>query len=276
MNSPNPFDVIKADVLNVIEESPQIKTFQLKLEKPLKFETGQFVELSVPGIGEAPFTPSSSHYQDPFEMDVSIMNAGFVTGKVHKVKAGDILGIRGPYGKGYPLDKFKGKDVLLLGGGVGLAPLRCLLLTLIHDIDDYKSITVCFGARSPEDMIYKNFFLEWDKIDKIHLMTCVDKIPDGEKWDGKVGVVPILLDDIKIDPKNAVSIVCGPPIMMKFGTFALVDKGFKDENIYLSMEKKMYCGFGQCRHCVIGEYYACKDGPVFSYDMIKGAEKIWE
>ncbi|MBL7108142.1 MAG: FAD/NAD(P)-binding protein [Candidatus Cloacimonetes bacterium] len=272
----NPYEVLKADVLNVIEESPQIKTFQLKLEKPLEFQTGQFVELSLPGIGEAPFTPSSSHYQDPTKMDVTIMNAGFVTNKLHQVKAGDILGIRGPYGKGYPLDKFKGKDILLLGGGVGLAPLRCLLLTLIHDIDDYKSITLCFGARTPQDLIYKDQFAEWRKINKIQLSRSVDEIPKGEKWDEKVGVVTVLLDDIKIDTKDAVAVACGPPIMMKFGTFALIDKGFKEENIYLSMEKKMYCGFGQCRHCVMGKYYACKDGPVFTYDTIKNEEKIWE
>ena len=271
----NPYEVLKADVLNVIEESPTIKTFHLKPEKPFEFVTGQFVELTVTGVGEAPFTPSSSHYEKE-EMDVTIMKAGFVTEAVHKVKKGDVLGIRGPYGKGYPLDKFKGKDILILGGGVGLAPLRCLLLTLIHDIDDYKSITVCFGARSPEDMIYKNQFAGWQKYDKIHLLRSVDEIPKGQKWNEKVGVVTVLLDDIKINTKDAVAIVCGPPIMMKFGTFGLVDKGFKDENIYLSMEKKMYCGFGQCRHCVMGKYYACKDGPVFTYDIIKDEEKIWE
>ncbi|MCK4358433.1 MAG: FAD/NAD(P)-binding protein [Candidatus Cloacimonetes bacterium] len=275
MTNPNPYEVLKADVLDIITESPTIKTFRIKPEKSFEFETGQFVELTVPGIGEAPFTPSSSHYEKE-EMDITIMKAGFVTGAVHRLKKGDVLGIRGPYGKGYPLDKFKGKDVLLLGGGVGLAPLRCLLLTLIHDIDDYKSITVCFGARTPEDMIYKDHFDVWRKYDKIHLFRSVDTIPEGQKWDEKVGVVTVLLDDIKINTEDAVAVACGPPVMMKFGTFALVDKGFKDENIYLSMEKKMYCGFGQCRHCVMGKYYACKDGPVFTYDVIKDEEKIWE
>ncbi len=275
LTNPNPYEVLKADVLDIITESPTIKTFRIKPEKSFEFETGQFVELTVPGIGEAPFTPSSSHYEKE-EMDITIMKAGFVTGAVHRLKKGDVLGIRGPYGKGYPLDKFKGKDVLLLGGGVGLAPLRCLLLTLIHDIDDYKSITVCFGARTPEDMIYKDHFDVWRKYDKIHLFRSVDTIPEGQKWDEKVGVVTVLLDDIKINTEDAVAVACGPPVMMKFGTFALVDKGFKDENIYLSMEKKMYCGFGQCRHCVMGKYYACKDGPVFTYDVIKDEEKIWE
>ncbi|MBS3741101.1 MAG: FAD/NAD(P)-binding protein [Candidatus Cloacimonetes bacterium] len=275
MSHPNPYDVQKAEILDVIEESPQIKTFQLKLEKPLEFETGQFVELSVPGVGEAPFTPSSSHYQKE-EIEVSIMKTGFVTEKIHEAQKGDIFGIRGPYGKGYPLDKFKDRDILLLGGGVGLAPLRCLLQTLIHDIDDYKSITVCFGAKTPQDMIYKDQVDDWKSYDKIHHLCTVDKCKPEDNWQGCTGVVTVLLDDIEIDPKDAVAIVCGPPIMMKFGTFSLLDKGFKEENIYLSMEKKMYCGFGECRHCVMGGYYACKDGPVFSYDKIKDVEKIWE
>jgi len=275
LSHPNPYDVQKAEILNVIEESPQIKTFHLKLEKPLKFKTGQFVELSVPGIGEAPFTPSSSHYESE-EIDVSIMKTGFVTEKIHEAKEGDIFGIRGPYGKGYPLDKFKGKDVLLLGGGVGLAPLRCLLQTLIHDIDEYKSITVCFGAKTPQDMIYKDQIEDWKSYDKIHHLCTVDACEPKDNWKGCTGVVTVLLDDIKIDPKEAIAVVCGPPIMMKFGTFSLLDKGFKEENIYLSMEKKMYCGFGECRHCVMGGYYACKDGPVFTYDKIKNVEKIWE
>lgn len=271
----NPYEVLRADVLDVITESPTIKTFHLKPERPLEFKTGQFIELTVPGVGEAPFTPSSSHFIKE-EMDVTIMKTGFVTEAVHKIKKGDVLGIRGPYGKGYPLDKFKGKDVLILGGGVGLAPLRCLLLTMLHDIDDYKSITICFGARTPEDMIYKYQFQEWEKYEKIHLLRAVDKVSDGQEWDGKVGVVTVLLDDIKIDTQDAIAVVCGPPIMMKFGTFALLDKGFAEGNIYLSMEKKMYCGFGQCRHCVMGRYYACKDGPVFQYSVIKNEEKIWE
>ena len=271
----NPYKVLKADVLDVITESPTIKTFHIKPEEPIEFATGQFIELTVPGVGEAPFTPSSSHYEKD-EMDVTIMKAGFVTEAVHQVEKDAILGIRGPYGKGYPLDKFKGKDVLILGGGVGLAPLRCLLLTMIHDIDNYNSITVCFGARSPEDMIYKDQFNKWRKYEKIHLLRTVDTIPKGQQWNEKVGVVTVLLEDIKIDTKAAVAIVCGPPIMMKFGTFALIDKGFIDENIYLSMEKKMYCGFGQCRHCVMGKYYACKDGPVFTYDKIKDDKKIWD
>lgn len=275
MSDQNPYDVLKAHVIEVIEESPTIKSIYLEPEKPFNFATGQFIELSLPGIGEAPFTPSSSHYENE-KIWVTIMNAGFVTNEIHKVRKGDVMGIRGPYGKGYPLEVFKRKDVLLLGGGVGLAPLRCLLQTMIHDIDDYKSITVCFGARTPADMIYQDQIEDWKSYKKIHHLCTVDRCPGSDIWKGKIGVVTVLLDHITIDPKDAIAVVCGPPIMMKFGTFSLLDKGFRPENIYLSMEKKMYCGFGQCRHCVMGKYYACKDGPVFTYEQIKDEEKIWD
>lgn len=275
MQDKNPYDVLKADVLEVVEESPTIKSFYLQPEKPFEFETGQFIELSLPGIGEAPFTPSSSHYETE-KMWVTIMNAGFVTNEIHKVKRGEVMGIRGPYGRGYPLDIFRGKDVLLLGGGVGLAPLRCLLQTMLHDVNDYKSITVCFGARTPSDMIYKDQIDDWTQYKTVAHLCTVDNCQEADNWNGKTGVVTVLLDDITIDPKDAIAVVCGPPIMMKFGTFALLEKGFKEENIYLSMEKKMYCGFGQCRHCVMGKYYACKDGPVFTYKEIKNEEKIWD
>jgi NAD(P)H-flavin reductase len=209
-------------------------------------------------------------------MDVTIMETGFVTEYIHKLEVGDIVGLRGPFGTCYPLDKFKGKDVLIMCGGVGMAPTRSLFLTLLHDIDDYNSVTFLAGARTPKDMIYKNQVKEWRKFDKVKFLRSVDKVPDGQVWDEEVCLVTKLLEKIDISPKDNPVVVCGPPIMMKFGTLELLKYGYADKDIYLSMEKKMYCGFGQCRHCVIGKYYACKDGPVFTYEMIKNEENIWE
>jgi NAD(P)H-flavin reductase len=273
--SKNPYDTTAAIIYDVIEESPTIRTLRLRPEKPIAFRTGQFMEVTVPGIGEGPFTPSSSHYISEV-MDMTIMKAGFVTEYIHKTKIGDRIGLRGPYGKGYPLEKFKGKDVLIMGGGVGMAPTRSLFLTLIHDIDDYNSVTFLAGARTPADMIYKNQIEEWRKISKVNFLRSVDKVPEGEIWNEDVGLVTKLLNKISIDPRDNPVIVCGPPVMMKFGTFDLLKYGYAPQNIYLSMEKKMYCGVGQCRHCVIGKYYACKDGPVFTYEQIKDEENIWE
>jgi len=271
----NPYAPIKSEVIDIHEESPTIKTFVLKPEVPILFKAGQFVELTVPGIGEAPFTPSSSPYEEE-NLEITIMKAGRVTSKIHQLKKGDIVGIRGPYGNEYPLSDFEQKEILLVGGGVGLAPLRALFLALVHHIDRYKAITFCCGARTPADIIYKDCVLDkWQRIDKkINFRVTVDKKDD--KWQGREGLVTTTLDNLKIDIKNSVAIVCGPPIMMKFTTFKLIEIGYKDTQIYLSMEKNMSCGIGKCGHCRLGNFYVCKDGPVFRYDKINTLHEIWD
>lgn len=271
----NPYEPIKTEVLGICDESPTIKTVALKPEKPLHFKAGQFVEMTVPGLGEAPFTPSSSPHEKQ-KLEISIMKAGKVTGKIHELKKGDTVGLRGPYGNDYPLSDYEGKDVLLVGGGVGLAPLRSLFLALVHDVKKYKGVTFCCGARTPDDIIYKESVLdEWQKIDKrVSFRVTVDK--GDSKWNGKVGLVTTTLDNLKIDLKNSVAVVCGPPIMMKFTTFKLIEIGYKEDQIYLSMEKNMSCGFGKCGHCRLGNFYVCKDGPVFRYDKISNIHEIWD
>jgi NAD(P)H-flavin reductase len=271
----NPYAVIPATIYDIIQESPLIRTIRLTPREPIHFNTGQFIELTLPGIGEGPFTPSSSHYISE-EMDVTIMKAGYVTEYVHKTSIGDTVGLRGPFGSRYPLEKFEGKDILILGGGCGLAPLRSLFLTLIHDIDKYNSITFLAGAKTPRDCIYKGLVDEWRRLDKVNFIRSVDIVPEGEEWNEDVCLVTKLLNKVNMNPKGNPVIVCGPPVMMKFGTFDLLKYGYEEQNIYLSMEKKMYCGFGECRHCVMGGYYACKDGPVFTYDLIKNEEAIWD
>ncbi|MBN2104915.1 FAD/NAD(P)-binding protein [bacterium] len=271
----NPFEVIPAKIYKIKQESPLIRTISLRPEKSIRFQTGQFMELTLPGIGEAPFTPSTSHFQTEV-MDITIMKTGFMTEHIHQTKVGDLVGLRGPFGTRYPLERFEGKDLLILGGGCGLAPLRSLFLTLLDEIDKYKSITFLAGAKSPKDCIYKSEVSGWKKHPNVKFLRAVDVVPEGETWDEEVGVVTVLLKKCSIDPKTNPAVVCGPPVMMKFGTFDLLKMGYKEENIYLSMEKKMYCGHGQCRHCVMGKYYACKDGPVFSYAQIKDEEAIWE
>ncbi len=272
----NPYLPVSAEILEVIEETPNIKTFVLKPKEEIPFRTGQFMELTVPGIGEAPFTPSSSS-QVKEKLDFTVMNAGKVTSALHKAKPSDKVGVRGPYGAGYPLDEFKGREVLIVGGGVGLAPLRSFFLTLIEDIKLYQKITFCYGARTPSDIVYKNLVMnEWPKLDKkkVALRLTVDA---GDKtWKGKVGLVTTTLDNLNVDIGGSVAVVCGPPIMMKFTTFKLIDLGYKPEQIYLSMEKNMSCGIGKCGHCMMGKYYVCKDGPVFTYDKIKDLPAIWD
>jgi NAD(P)H-flavin reductase len=271
----NAYQAISSTIEEVIVESPLIRTLRLRPEQPVAFRTGQFIELTVPGVGEAPFTPSNSHFQSE-TMDVTIMKAGSLTERLHAATAGDRVGLRGPFGSSYPLDKFQGRDLVILGGGVGLAPLRSLFLTVLAEIDRYNSVTFLAGAKTPADFIYKEAWTEWKRHPKVTLLRAVDAVCEGPPWDEDVCLVTKLLDKLRVEPGPNPVVVCGPPVMMKFGTRDLLRKGFREENIYLSMEKKMYCGVGQCRHCQIGPYFACKDGPVFTYDRIKNEEGIWD
>jgi len=269
----NIYRPIEATLEDIITESPTIKTFVLRPKEPFEFKTGQFIELTLPGVGEAPFTPSSDpNIKD--KIDVTIMNVGRITSLLHKSPSNISLGIRGPYGKGYPLESFFGKDILIVGGGVGLAPLRSLLLSLFAQIDRFNKIVLRYGARTPSDMIYKDALPRWAKKDKVDMVTTVDVGEPG--WQGNVGLVTTILKDLPVDLKNAVVIVCGPPIMMKFVTLKLLDLGFQPPDIYLSMEKNMSCGLGKCGHCRIGKYYICRDGPVFTYSQLKDIFDIWD
>jgi NAD(P)H-flavin reductase len=269
----NIYRPIEAVIEDIIVETPTIKTFVLRPREDFQFHTGQFIEMTLPGIGEAPFTPSSDpNIKD--KIDVTIMNAGRVTSLLHNSSKNISVGIRGPYGKGYPLDKFAGKDVVIVGGGVGLAPLRSLLFSLFAEIDKYNKIILRYGARTPNDIVYKNVIPEWAKKKKVDLVTTVDM--GDPSWKGNVGIVTTIVKELPIDLKNAVSIVCGPPIMMKFVTLKLQEMGFTPQDIYLSMEKNMSCGLGKCGHCRVGKYYACKDGPVFTYEQLKDIHDIWD
>ena len=270
----NPYQPINGEIVDIIDESPTIKTFVVVPEEKFKFEAGQFVELTLPGEGEAPFTPSSSPAETE-KMDITIMKAGRVTALLHECKKGQKVGIRGPYGNGYPVDDFVGEYIYIVAGGVGLAPMRSLFLTLVARIKDFKSVVCRLGARTPADFIYKKtLFGAWQEIDGVDIKLTVDEA-DGD-WNGHVGVVTTILKPGDIDIANAVAVVCGPPIMMKHATLKLLEFGFQAKDIYLSMEKNMSCGIGKCGHCMIGKYYVCKDGPVFTYDQIKDYPNIWD
>ena len=271
MEAVNPYYPIPTKVKKIISETSNVTTITtfILAGMPIKFEAGQFAELTVPGVGEAPFTPSSSPYAK--DMKFTIMCVGRVTEALFNLKEGDVVGVRGPFGKPYPLKEFKDKEVFIVGGGVGFAPLRSLFLALVHNIKDYKKIYIRYGARTPKDLVYRNLVPEWQRIDGVDILLTVDV--GDESWQGRVGVVTVILDEIPVDIKNSPAIVCGPPLMMKFVTQRLVDAGFKNENIYLSMEKNMSCGVGKCNHCRVGKFYVCKDGPVLTWSDVKDIEE---
>ena len=271
--NPNIYAPLRAKLTNVIEESTTIRTFVLVPENRFSFKTGQFIELSVDGIGEAPFTPSSSPLITE-KLEVTVMKTGYVTDYMHTLKPGVFMGIRGPYGRGYPVETFFGKEVLILGGGCGLAPIRSLLFTLESIKDKLVKVILCYGSKTPADCIYKPLFDRLNNTEKFEAYRTVDKA--DEDWDGPIGVATTLLNKVKINIQNSIAVVCGPPVMMKFGTIRLLEMGYNDNQIYLSMEKNMSCGLGKCGHCMMGEFFVCRDGPVFTYDEIKHNPEIWK
>ncbi len=268
----NPYEPLKVELADVVTETPSIKTFVLRPKSPFAFRAGQFVEVTVPGLGESPFTPSSSPI-DEHELAVTVMQMGRVTSRLHEMEPGLNLGLRGPYGNVYPLEEFEGRDILVMGGGVGMAPLRSLLLALLAERERYGRIILCYGAKTPADLVYRDQLGRWAEGDEMEVHLTVDAA-NGE-WEGRVGVVTTTMEEVSMEAAPAVGVVCGPPVMMKFATAALVGYGFDPRRVYLSMERNMSCGIGKCGHCRIGNFYVCRDGPVFTCDQLEGVHHLW-
>jgi len=267
---------IPATIERIEDETPAIKTFTIRPREPVPFGAGQFVELFVPGIGEAPFTPSSSPRISE-RMDITIMRVGRVTERLHAMQPGAEVGIRGPLGRPYPIETFRGREILVAGGGCGVGPLRAFLLALTDDLDAYKRVFFRYGARSPRDIVFRDAATRgWGQGDHLDVLLTVD-VGDPE-WDGHVGVLPTILTEeyLDCDPDNGVAVICGPPLMMRFTVLKLLERGYRPESIFLSLERNMSCGIGKCGHCRVGRYYVCKDGPVFSYDEIRSNPRLWD
>ena len=269
----NVYAPMAARLEEVIAETPTIRTFVLRPAEPMPFRAGQFIQLTLPGVGEAPFTPSSSPHE-PDRIEVTVLKTGRVTDALHEVEAGAELGLRGPFGKGYPLDKLHGKEVLLVGGGVGLAPLRSLILAMIHEIDRFKRLLILYGARKPDEMLYRTRHDDWRSIDRVELRDTIDVPAPG--WQGHVGLVTSLMTDgLGIDIPGGYMVSCGPAIMLKFVTLRAIEIGYQPAQIYLSMNRRMSCGIGKCGRCNIGPYYLCKDGPDMCYEKIKDYPNVF-
>jgi NAD(P)H-flavin reductase len=266
MEMRNTFLPIPAEVTDIVVETPTIRTFVLRPAEPVRFKAGQFVQLSLPGVGEAPFTPSSSPAESE-RLEITILKAGFVTDALHALEPGGTLGVRGPFGKGYPTARLEGSEVLVIGGGVGLAPLRSLLFHLFQDVSLYKRVSIRYGARSPAELCYHEAYEGWDAKEGVDFTPTIDRPAEG--WQGHVGLVTTLLEDLDMDHSNTYGLSCGPEVMLKFVTWKLLDLGFDPKRIYLSMNRNMSCGMGICGRCNIGPYYLCKDGPDMCYADIQ-------
>ncbi len=272
----NPYLPELATVIKIIDETPNIKTYQVIFNDPEKmksfsFEPGQVGQLYVFGVGEATFVINSP----PTRMDYlqfSVMKAGEVTSAIHELREGDQVGIRAPLGNSFPYEGMKGKKILFIGGGIGLAPLRTLILFMLDNRSDYGDITIIYGARTPLDLCYKYELTEWEARSDVDLILTVDNEYPG--WNKRIGFVPTVLNEVAPSPDNTVAITCGPPIMIKFVLQNLAKLNFRDDHVVTTLEARMKCGIGICGRCNIGSKYICKDGPVFSLDQLKesGAE----
>lgn len=274
--NPNPYMPIMATIDHVVEETSTIKTYGFRPDTPIKFNAGQFMELTVPGIGEAPFTPSSSPAVAD-EMEITIMRVGRVTEALDQLHVGDRVGLRGPYGRSYPIESFAGRNILIVGGGCGVGPLRALLFAIFEEPERFAQIIVRFGARTPSDMVFRDAASSrWNEGSNVDVVVSVD-VADS-KWSGPVGPVTTILDGpyLHCDPSNTVAVTCGPPVMMKFVSQKLIQLGFSADDIYLSLERNMSCGLGKCGHCRLGPYHVCYDGPVFAYSEVLSLPDAWE
>jgi NAD(P)H-flavin reductase len=218
------------------------------------------------GAGEAAISISSSPFK-PKTLIHTIHKVGTVTSALSKYKKGDYIGIRGPFGSSWPVEAGIGKDMCIITGGIGLAPLRPAIYTLFKNRKDYGKIYILYGARTPQDLLYRVELEQWAKLFDVEVHVTVDRA--DQSWKGNVGFAAQLLNYIELDKKNTVSMVCGPEMMMKFTIEDLLEKGLMEENIYLSLERNMKCAIGLCGHCQFGPKFICKDGPVFSYPEVK-------
>ena len=267
----NPYVPELVTITNIIEETPNIKSFQVVFNDPermktFRFEPGQVGQLSVFGVGESTFVINSPPTRMEY-LQFSVMKAGEVTAALHELFPGDQMGLRAPLGNWFPYDMMKGKKILFIGGGIGLAPLRTLILYMLDNRGDYKDITIIYGSRTPPDLCYKEDLKEWEARSDVDLILTVDAEYPG--WDKRVGFVPTVLNEVAPSPEETIAITCGPPIMIKFVLQNLAQLKFKDEDIITTLEARMKCGIGICGRCNLGSKYICKDGPVFSLAQLR-------
>lgn len=276
---PNPYVPEPARIKKIIDEAEDVKTFiiepvDMDRRSVFKFKPGQFLIWSVPGIGEAPFSYSSFKGKDGEDMydndlvELTIHRIGRVTNALFSMDEGDIISVRGPYGNGFPVQKMEGKNLVFIMGGIGAAPLRGVLHYVLQHRDKYKQVCAMHGARTPQHMLFVKEFEDLIENPEVSCMLTVDKTYPGDPWEHSTGVVTTLFDkyqDSGIDPNETVAMICGPPVMYKFVIEKLLEMKIKQNQIFMTLERRMKCGIGKCGHCAIDYVYTCVEGPVFTY-----------
>lgn len=265
---PEPAVVIKSEPMTELE-----RLFELRLEsgQALGHMPGQFVEVSLAGTGEAPISVSSSPSR-PGSFDLVVRKVGNVTNALHRLKAGDRVGIRGPFGTNFPVESaLRGKDILFICGGIGLVPVRSAIQYVLDHRRDYGHVTILFGAKTPAERLFIEETRQWQAQPDVDYQETVDRA--DKQWAGKIGVITILIPSLALKPDRTVAVICGPPVMYKFVIMELQHLGLPEAAIYVSLERHMKCGLGKCGHCQVNGLYVCQDGPVFRYADVRNVRE---
>ncbi len=259
--------VFRSEIINIIRLTDMEKLFQVRIlddteRERFFFRPGQFVMIEVPGYGAIPISISSSSSHKGF-IELCIRKAGRVTSILHKAKRGSVIGIRGPFGTHFPIEKMRGNNVMLIAGGLGLAPLRAPVFSVMENRSSFKEVHILYGTRQPDMLLFSYQYEEWDRIADINLRIIVEQ--GDANWTGRVGLITVLLEDVQIKPMETYAIICGPPVMFKFVCDHLQKEGVPMDRMFVSLERRMHCGMGKCCRCNIGSTYTCVSGPVFDY-----------
>jgi len=264
----NPMLPYLGTLVEVKDIATEIKLFKVKMhngggEAFRDYKPGQFAFVSSFGVGEAPFGIANIPQDGQAMLDFAINRLGSVTTDLHELGEGDMVGVRGPMGNGFPMEQFKGKDLVVIGGGIGGAPLRPVIQYVMAHREDYRDFTILWAARNPSLLVFTDEYDQWRLIPNTELHLTVDQGDDT--WHDNVGLITHLLEKVAPSPRNTITITCGPPIMIHFVNRVLVDKlNFKPEQNYVTLEARMHCGIGKCGRCNLGTKLICVDGPVFS------------
>jgi sulfite reductase subunit B len=259
----------EARLSGITEQTSREKLFTVTLSDghSLEHSPGQFVEVSVLGVGEAPISVSSSPTCDSNEFELCVRNAGSVTGALHGMDEDAVIGIRGPYGRGFPLDELRGHDLLFVAGGLGLAPLRSMINYAVDRRREFGQLTLLYGTRTPDDTLFPDELKRWSAVEDFGVHTTVDIAESG--WTGNVGPITNLFRNLDMDSSRVAALVVGPPVMFRFVIKSVLGMGVYESRVFLSLERRMKCGVGKCGHCQIDDVYVCRKGPVFPYTRVR-------
>lgn len=260
-------------IVSVSDLSPKEKLFRVEMPegRQLHHQPGQFVQVSTRGYGEAPISVTSSPTRTGY-FELGVRNAGTLTDAMHRLRVGDSIGIRGPFGSFFEVEKLRGKDVLLIAGGCGLAPARSLIQYCEDRREEFSRVCLVYGAQSPEAMLYKEDLVRWAESKSMECYTTVDCVTSKSCYDGRVGLITLILPSLEIEAERTVAVIVGPPVMYRFVIEELKRKGLTERQIVVSLERHMKCGVGKCGHCTIEHLYCCIDGPVFWLDEVSGLQ----